>query len=206
MRRVCALFTVGRALRPTVLIRYAPIFSFRLELFSACRHNNSLSIKTLWRHNWERRLAVRGSGSPDSVHVDSHMRCLLFKKALSNQYIFIRIEMLFISDFNAFTLCKFWAYFALNRFSWVITLCERRGAQIAYSADRVNRNIVVKFSLVGTIVFTLFGRFSQGQQKKEKTHRFCRHCRHALIVYSLAEEKGRHVQRVHFVTHRLLIS
>ena len=62
-------------------------------------------------------------------------------------------------------------------------------AQIAYSADRGNRNIVVKFSLVGTIVFTLFGRFSQGQQKKEKTHRFCRHCRHALIVYSLAEEK-----------------
>jgi hypothetical protein len=45
---------------------------------------------------------------------DSHMRCLLFKKILSNQYIFIRIEMLFISDFNTFTLCKFAAYFTLN--------------------------------------------------------------------------------------------
>jgi len=45
-------------------------------------------------------------------------------------------------------------------------------AQIAYSADRGNRNIVVKFSLIGTAVFTLFGRFSQGQQQKEKTHRF----------------------------------
>ena len=105
-------------------IRYAPIFSFRLELFSACRHNNSLSIKTLWRHNWERRLAVRGSGSPDSVHVDSHMRCLLFKKTLSNQYIFIRIEMLFISDFNVLILCKYEAYFALNLFCGVITLCK----------------------------------------------------------------------------------
>jgi len=79
-------------------------------------------------------------------------------------------------------------------------------AQIAYSADRGVRNITPLFQLIGTAVFTLFGRFSQDQQKKEKTHRFCRHCRHALIVYSLAEEKSRHVQRVHFVTHRLLLS
>ena len=66
----------------------------------------------------------RGSGSPDSVHVDSHMRCLLFKKTLSNQYIFIKIEILFISNFNAFTLCKYEAYFALNLFCGVITLCK----------------------------------------------------------------------------------
>jgi len=135
--------------------------------------------------------------------VDSHMRCLPSLEDSIEPHISSEIHILFISAFNAFTLCKFWAYFALNRFSWVITLCERRGAQIAYSADRVNRNIVVKFSLVGTIVFTLFGRFSQGQQQKEKIHRFCRH---ALIVYSFAEEKSRHVQRVHFVTHRLLFS
>jgi hypothetical protein len=45
---------------------------------------------------------------------DSHMRCLLFKKTLSNQYIFIRIEMLFISDFNVLILCKYQAHFALN--------------------------------------------------------------------------------------------
>ena len=51
-------------------------------------------------------------------------------------------------------------------------------AQIAYSADRVNRNIAANFSLVGTAVFTLFRRFSQGQQQEEKTHHFCRHCRH----------------------------
>ena len=103
---------------------------------------------------------------------DSHMRCLPSLEDSIEPHISSEIHILFISAFNAFTLCKFWAYFALNRFSWVITLCERRGAQIAYSADRVNRNIVVKFSLVGTIVFTLFGRFSQGQQQKEKTHRF----------------------------------
>ena len=75
--------------------------------------------------SWERRLAVRGSGSPDSVHVDSHMRCLLFKKTLSNQYIFIRIEMLFISDFNVLILCKYQAHFALNWFSGVIMPCAR---------------------------------------------------------------------------------
>ena len=55
---------------------------------------------------------------------DSHMRCLLFKKTLSNQHIFIRIEMLFNSDFNTVTLCKYEAYFALNLFCGIITLCK----------------------------------------------------------------------------------
>ena len=58
------------------------------------------------------------------------MRCLLFKKTLSNQHIFIRIEMLFNSDFNTVTLCKYEAYFALNLFCGV-TCPIKKGGQIS---------------------------------------------------------------------------
>ena len=56
----------------------------------------------------------RGSGSPDSVHVDSHMRCLPSEEDSSEPHIFSEIRSLFISAFNTLTLCKLWAYFALN--------------------------------------------------------------------------------------------
>ena len=56
----------------------------------------------------------RGSGSPDSVHVDSHMRCLLSEEDSLNHHIFSIIKYVFICDFYAFTLCQFGAYFALN--------------------------------------------------------------------------------------------
>ena len=37
-------------------------------LLSTCRHDDYVSTGTMRRHNWERRLAVRGSGSPDQLH------------------------------------------------------------------------------------------------------------------------------------------
>ena len=83
------------------------------------------------------------------------MRCLLFKKTLSNQYIFIRIEMLFISDFNVLILCKFWAYFALNLFCGA-TCPIKKGGQISAElsvtvASFRDGNFVIQILLTRTV-------------------------------------------------------
>ena len=55
------------------------------------------------------------------------MLCLPSLEDSIDPHIFSGIHILFISAFNAFTLCKFGDYFALELFCGVITLCENAG-------------------------------------------------------------------------------
>ncbi len=53
-------------------------------LLSTCRHDDYMFTGIMRRHNWERRLTVRGSGSPDQLRsADCRMRCWQTKGLLS---------------------------------------------------------------------------------------------------------------------------